>query len=76
MTIRCTECGSCAEHVEVMAMMAGIDNPVCCTPLQCFTCGEIRDDISACKICGENVCTDCVEEHKWEDAGLDYRNDR
>lgn len=28
--MHCTNCGSCAEHVAIMALFAGIDNPVCC----------------------------------------------
>lgn len=38
---------------------------------QCFTCGEIKEDIETCKVCGEPICQDCREEHKWEDYDIE-----
>lgn len=35
---------------------------------QCLTCFEIRET-KPCPVCGEPVCDDCTEEHKWFHAG-------
>lgn len=46
--IYCAECGTCREHLEVVALVFGISDPICCEPYYEAVTNRTPDQSTVC----------------------------